>query len=262
MRRIISFVLIICMLSIVGVSAQIHSDSVYGNVPLSPDTINELEKHVSLSKDGSLYLEVEQAEKSGHNKTELTKMQDILNMMNEKIANDEISIGQSKNVEKVEKTGEIQPENWSPTPIVEHEQVYLTLSKSETEILRDDLDARGFSDIEDFLITAGLTTSGILLSSFFGAPLVITNSIAVGGVFFAATQVVGPYGPLVDELSDSLENMNSNEYVLLELDIANQWNTLSSWVDEQPPHEMNYSGFLSKRYTTWRVPTSNLANYF
>lgn len=66
---------------------------------------------------------------------------------------------------------------------------------------------------------------------------------------------------LQQALNDAAWEMNSNNYVVLNVRVENVWKTFSGWLNENAPDEMNYIKFLNYTITNYRVPGGDLKDY-
>ncbi len=185
MKRIIALVLIFCILIPTVVFAETGVEVNNHNYGLTNEKIDQLSNYIYQNEDGSLSLNKEESIKNGYNEEEITKMENLLYVLNEKIESGETYIGSRektdihidvKSSKKDKELNEYEPLNFGMTPIAELKQMVFCLSKNNAHTLRNELQNRGLTSFKQFLISAGI--SGVGLFKHFG------YYAFIGGVFF------------------------------------------------------------------------------
>ena len=216
---------------------------------IEKELIEGFKKHVTILDSGSLNINKDEVLDDDFNKNELKTMNEIIYYVNKKIENEDIFIGEGLDDETIQLSS-----NFSPTPINSLETKVFCLSYDEAFDLYYHLASNdGLSDLSEFFIASGISAIG--LYTLFG-------KYAVGGSIVFGMITIGDRTDALEEaLIDALNDMVSDEHVVIEIQVQLTWHFFSNWINGEPPCEMRYSSYLGKEIVNEREHPNNLKDY-
>ncbi len=235
------------------VSAKTNITEIDVNKGLSRGTIDQLEKNIYLLNNGSIFFDKDKASESGHIEKDLIKMEKIIDGMNKKIESGELYVGNNDDTEKNEQLRENEPLGSGVTPIKEPHTLVCCLSKAGAKKLRDYLQDEGLSTFKKFCSEAII--GGVGLHPFFSVFAYVTNTM------FSLVTMRGVTDDLEEALNDAAWEMNDDDYIVLTCRVEDVWNTLSGWINEEPPDEMKYLYLKDYEITDEEVEGDDLQDY-
>lgn len=248
MKKTISLILIFCIMLTFSLSAVANTDVDDISNGLSREIIIKLENYVSIV-DGLLYFDISQARHDGnYSGKELGKMQVIIAHMNQLIRSGDLTVGISHG------ENEIGIKSWGPGPITETTRMTFCLSKNEVRNAITEINNNEAAGLKNLLITGAASLLGF--SALFG---VVTT---IGGIQYATAEYfLGSGSDLKNTLEYRVQYMNENQYLVVNMSMANEWRSISSWLNKDMPHKVYMLYVVNSWITNYKVNGAELLNY-
>jgi len=251
MKKIVSLLIVFSMVFTFALNAFGQTEIDKSDTPsgLSTETINQLvDEYVTVKSDGLLEFHIQQARKSKIPNSTLKIMQDIIDDVNVRISNEDLIMGSLYSEETID------VKNLSIGPWTEPTRMTYCLRKRDAIDLADDLRAQGYGALKAYIYSNALTALGF--SKFFSVPAAVASTV------LSTTSLLGnTTSGLSDEIDSQVRYMNDNQYLVMNISIQNEWQTLGDWMNEKSPHKSYFLYVVDSWITNYKVDGDGLLEY-